>query len=93
MKLFNKNHSKTKEEVMEMVNEDKDLEELKNAVNCIHIDTFEAIAKRVLEFETVVNSPIDGNPISVVRTEDALNCIADYYNIDIEKSVYSEFKK
>lgn len=78
---------------MNIYDEDKDLQELKTAVDCIHIDTFEAIARKILEFETVVNSPIDGTPIGMVRTEDVLNSITDFYDIDIEKTAFSEYKK
>lgn len=59
----------------------------------LHTDMFEAIASNILEHETIMNSPIDGSPIGVVRTEDALNSITEYFGIDIANTKYSEYRK
>jgi hypothetical protein len=59
----------------------------------LHTDMFEAIASIVIEHETVMNSPIDGSPIGVVRTEDVLNSITEYFGIDIGKTKFSEYRK
>lgn len=59
----------------------------------LHTDMFEAIASIILEHETIMNSPIDGSPIGVVRTEDALNSITEYFGIDIANTKFSEYRK
>lgn len=98
MKFFNRRHpapkTNKKEEPKMMTEEDRnDVQELKEAVERIHKDTFEAIAEKILEYEFVTSSPIDGSPIGVVRTDDVLNSIAAYYGIDIAETKFLQYGK
>lgn len=54
---------------------------------------FERLCNKILEFEVCMNSPLDSSPIGVVRTEDVVNTIAEFYSVDISKTSLSQFKK
>ena len=54
---------------------------------------FEEAAEAILEYETCLTSPIDNNPMSFVRTTDALNALAEAMGVDIRQTGYEEFAK
>lgn len=54
---------------------------------------FEEAAEAILEYETCLTSPIDGNPMSFVRTTDALNALAEAMGVDIRQTGYEHFAK
>lgn len=54
---------------------------------------FEEAAEAILDHETCLTSPIDGNPMSFVRTTDALNALAEAMGVDIRQTGYEEFAK
>lgn len=48
------------------------------------IDEANSLIAQVLEHETVMPSPIDGSPISMVRTDDIIPLICDHIGLDEE---------
>lgn len=56
-------------------------------------DQFENLIAALFQFEACVNSPIDGSPIGMIRTEDVINTIAEHMEIDLNQTAYSHFKK
>ena len=54
---------------------------------------FEEAAEAILDHETCLTSPIDGNPMSFVRTTDALNALAETMGVDIRQTAYEHFAK
>lgn len=54
---------------------------------------FEEAAEAILDHETCLTSPIDGNPMSFVRTTDALNALAEAMGVDIRQTAYEHFAK
>lgn len=54
---------------------------------------FEEAAEAILDYETCLTSPIDGNPMSFVRTTDALNALAEAMGVDIRQTGYEHFAK
>ncbi len=57
------------------------------------ITLFEEIAEALLDFEVVMNSPINGDLIGMIRTEDVLNSIAITMDVDIANTVFEHYKK
>lgn len=58
------------------------------------VDKANAIIAKVLEYETVMPSPIDESLISMVRTADIIDLICDYIGLDDEDRMatnYPEF--
>jgi hypothetical protein len=58
------------------------------------IDEANSLIAQVLEHETVMSSPIDGSPISMVRTDDIIPLICDQIGLDEEDRIatnYPEF--
>lgn len=54
---------------------------------------FEEAAEAILEHEAVMTSPIDGSYISMVRSEDVLNSLAETMGIDIKQTSYENYAK
>lgn len=48
------------------------------------IDEANAIIAKILEYETVMPSPVDGSLISMVRTADVIDLICDRIGLDEE---------
>ena len=73
--------------------EDLTAEEVKKMEESKLYALFEEAAEAILEYETCLTSPIDGNPMSFVRTTDALNALAEAMGVDIRQTGYEEFAK
>lgn len=54
---------------------------------------FEEAAEAILEHEVVMTSPIDGSYISMIRSEDVLNSLAETMGIDIKQTSYENYAK
>ena len=54
---------------------------------------FEEAAENILDFESVVPSPVDGSSIGVIRTADVLNALAESMGIDIKQTGYEHYAK
>ena len=54
---------------------------------------FEEAAEAILEHEVVMTSPIDSSYISMVRSEDVLNSLAEAMGIDIKQTSYENYAK
>jgi hypothetical protein len=74
-------------EVHEEINEEKEEQQNMNQ------EHFESLIAKLLEFESCMNSPIDGSPVGVIRTEDVINTIAEFEKVDLQKTTYSYFSK
>lgn len=48
------------------------------------VDEANAIIAKILEYETVMPSPVDGSLISMVRTDDIISLICDQIGLDEE---------
>ena len=58
------------------------------------VDEANAIIAKILEYEAVVPSPVDGSLISMVRTADVIDIICDHIGLDEEDRIatnYPEF--
>ena len=87
---------RSKEIAEEMAEVHQDLEEIhkkKEEQQKVNKENFEALIAKLLEFESCMNSPIDGSPIGVIRTDDVINTIAEHEKIDLQKTTYSYFSK
>lgn len=73
--------------------EDQDAEEVKKMEESKLYALFEEAAEAILDHETCLTSPIDGNPMSFVRTTDALNALAEAMGVDIRQTGYEHFAK
>jgi hypothetical protein len=73
--------------------EDQDAEEVKKMKESKLYALFEEAAEAILDYETCLTSPIDGNPMSFVRTTDALNALAEAMGVDIRQTGYEHFAK
>lgn len=73
--------------------EDPATEEVKKMEESKLYALFEEAAEAILEYETCLTSPIDNNPMSFVRTTDALNALAEAMGVDIRQTGYEEFAK
>jgi hypothetical protein len=73
--------------------EDPTTEEVKKMEESKLYALFEEAAEAILEYETCLTSPIDGNPMSFVRTTDALNALAEAMGVDIRQTGYEHFAK
>ena len=73
--------------------EDQTAEEVKKMEESKLYALFEAAAEAILDYETCLTSPIDGNPMSFVRTTDALNALAEAMDVDIRQTGYEHFAK
>lgn len=54
---------------------------------------FEEAAESIMEFESVIPSPLDGSLIGVVRTTDVLNALAESMGIDIKQTGFEHYAK
>lgn len=73
--------------------EDKTTEEVKKMEESKLYALFEKVAEAILDYETCLTSPIDGNPMSFVRTTDTLNALAEAMGVDIRQTGYEHFAK
>lgn len=73
--------------------EDPAAEEVKKMEESKLYALFEEAAEAILDHETCLTSPIDGNPMSFVRTTDALNALAEAMGVDIRQTAYEHFAK
>lgn len=73
--------------------EDPTAEEVKQMEESKLYTLFEEAAEAILDYETCLTSPIDGNPMSFVRTTDALNALAEAMGVDIRQTGYEHFAK
>lgn len=73
--------------------EDPTAEEVKKMEENKLYVLFEEAAEAILDYETCLTSPIDGNPMSFVRTTDALNALAEAMGVDIRQTGYEHFAK
>lgn len=73
--------------------EDPTAEEVKKMEESKLYTLFEEAAEAILDYETCLTSPIDGNPMSFVRTTDALNALAEAMGVDIRQTGYEHFAK
>lgn len=73
--------------------EDPTAEEVKKMEESRLYTLFEEAAEAILDYETCLTSPIDGNPMSFVRTTDALNALAEAMGVDIRQTGYEHFAK
>lgn len=73
--------------------EDPTAEEVKKMEESKLYALFEEAAEAILDHETCLTSPIDGNPMSFVRTTDALNALAEAMGVDIRQTAYEHFAK
>ncbi len=73
--------------------EDQSTEEVKKMEESKLYTLFEEAAEAILDHETCLTSPIDGNPMSFVRTTDALNALAEAMGVDIRQTAYEHFAK
>lgn len=73
--------------------EDPIAEEVKKMEESKLYTLFEEAAEAILDHETCLTSPIDGNPMSFVRTTDTLNALAEAMGVDIRQTGYEEFAK
>lgn len=73
--------------------EDQTTEEVKKMEESKLYALFEEAAEAILDYETCLTSPIDGNPMSFVRTTDALNALAEAMGVDIRQTAYEHFAK
>lgn len=73
--------------------EDQNAEEVKKMEESKLYTLFEEAAEAILDYETCLTSPIDGNPMSFVRTTDALNALAETMGVDIRQTGYEHFAK
>lgn len=73
--------------------EDPTAEEVKKMEESKLYTLFEEAAEAILDHETCLTSPIDGNPMSFVRTTDALNALAEAMGVDIRQTGYEHFAK
>lgn len=73
--------------------EDPTAEEVKKMEESKLYTLFEEAAEAILDHETCLTSPIDGNPMSFVRTTDALNALAEAMGVDIRQTAYEHFAK
>ena len=68
-------------------------EEVKRMEDAKRITLFEEIAEALLDFEVVMKSPINGDLIGMIRTEDVLNSIAITMDVDIADTAFEHYKK
>lgn len=54
---------------------------------------FEEAAENILEFESVVPSPVDRSLIGVIRTADVLNALAESMGVDIKQTGFEHYAK
>lgn len=73
--------------------EDQNAEEVTKMEESKLYALFEEAAEAILDHETCLTSPIDGNPMSFVRTTDALNALAEAMGVDIRQTAYEHFAK
>ena len=73
--------------------EDQNVEEVNKMEESKLYALFEEAAEAILDYETCLTSPIDGNPMSFVRTTDALNALAEAMGVDIRQTGYEHFAK
>ena len=73
--------------------EDQPTEEVKKMEESKLYTLFEEAAEAILDYETCLTSPIDGNPMSFVRTTDVLNALAEAMGVDIRQTAYEHFAK
>lgn len=73
--------------------EDQSTEEVKKMEESKLYTLFEEAAEAILDHETCLTSPIDGNPMSFVRTTDVLNALAEAMGVDIRQTGYEHFAK
>lgn len=53
--------------------------------------TVNDIMKRITDREYVTVSPIDGEYMSVIRSEDVMSILCDYFNVDGKDTEYSDY--
>lgn len=55
------------------------------------IEKVEELMDAITNFEFVMTSPIDGNPISVMRAEDVYRALCSVYDVDPKKTSFSSY--
>ena len=78
--------SKPKEETTEI----RVVEEVKEVNN---VQTVEELFEMCLEHEFLTTSPIDGTHIAAIRSEDVMQTLCAYFNVNGEETEYSEYAK
>lgn len=64
---------------------------LTEAAKKINIETVEDLMDKFTNFEFLTTNPIDGQPLSVVRTEDVMRVLCDYFEVDGEDTTFRAY--
>lgn len=54
-------------------------------------ETVEELMDKIVDHTFVSKSPVDGNLISVVRTEDVMGILCEYFGIDGKTTSYGDY--
>ena len=55
---------------------------LTKAAKKVSIETVEELMDKFTNFEFLTTNPIDGQPLSVIRSEDIMRVLCDYFEVD-----------
>ena len=64
---------------------------LTEAAKKVSIETVEELMDKFTNFEFLTTNPIDGQPLSVVRTEDVMRVLCDYFEVDGEDTTFRAY--
>lgn len=64
---------------------------LMEAAKKVNIETVEELMDKFTNFEFLTTNPIDGQPLSVVRIEDVMSVLCDYFEVDGNNTTFRAY--